>query len=52
MVELAAPDLERYPRFAQALAAAQTAELGPGDAVFIPNLCGIMSRRWSLSTSW
>ncbi|MDB5735037.1 MAG: cupin [Alphaproteobacteria bacterium] len=38
MVELAAPDLQRYPRFAQALAAAETAELGPGDAVFIPNL--------------
>ena len=38
MVNLAAPDLERYPRFADALAAAQTAELEPGDAVFIPNL--------------
>jgi hypothetical protein len=38
MVDLAAPDLERYPRFAEALATAQTAELEPGDAVFIPNL--------------
>ncbi len=38
MVKLAAPDLERYPRFAQALAAAETADLGPGDAVFTPNL--------------
>jgi len=38
MVKLAAPDLERYPRFAQALAAAETAELEPGDAVFTPNL--------------
>jgi hypothetical protein len=30
------PDLTRYPRYAQALAAAQTAELEPGDAVYIP----------------
>lgn len=38
MVNVAAPDLERYPRFAEALAAAEVAELEPGDAVFIPNL--------------
>ena len=38
MVNVAAPDLARYPRFAEALAAAETAELEPGDAVFIPNL--------------
>jgi len=38
LVNVAAPDLERYPRFAQALAAAEVAELEPGDAVFIPNL--------------
>jgi Cupin-like domain len=36
MVSLDAPDFERYPRFEQALAAAQVAELGPGDAVYIP----------------
>jgi hypothetical protein len=36
MVSLDEPDLERYPRFEQALAAAQTAELEPGDAVYIP----------------
>lgn len=36
MVSLDAPDLERYPRFAKALAAAQTAELEPGDAIHIP----------------
>jgi hypothetical protein len=36
MVSLEEPDLERYPRFEQALAAAQTAELEPGDAVYIP----------------
>jgi hypothetical protein len=36
MVSLDEPDLERYPRFAKALAAAQTAELEPGDAIYIP----------------
>ncbi len=33
------PDLDRHPRFAEALKAAQQAELGPGDAVYIPSLC-------------
>jgi hypothetical protein len=37
LVDLAAPDLERFPRFAEALAQAQVAELEPGDAVFIPS---------------
>ena len=36
MVHVTAPDLDRYPRFAEALEAAQTAELEPGDAMFIP----------------
>ncbi len=36
MVDLRNPDIERYPRFAQALAAAQVAELAPGDAIYIP----------------
>lgn len=36
MVDLAAPDFERYPRFAEALETAETAELGPGDAIYIP----------------
>jgi hypothetical protein len=36
MVSLDEPDLVRYPRYQQALAAAQTAELEPGDAVYIP----------------
>jgi hypothetical protein len=36
MVSLDQPDLIRYPRFEQALAAAQVAELEPGDAIFIP----------------
>lgn len=30
------PDLERYPRFAEALEAGMTAELGPGDGLYIP----------------
>jgi hypothetical protein len=32
------PDLERYPRFREALAVAQWTELGPGDAIYIPYL--------------
>jgi Cupin-like domain len=38
MVSLEEPDLERYPRFKEALASAQTADLEPGDAIFIPYL--------------
>jgi hypothetical protein len=36
MVDPDAPDLEAFPRFAEALRHAQVAELGPGDALFIP----------------
>lgn len=36
MVDPDAPDLTRYPRFADAHAHAQVAELEPGDALFIP----------------
>ena len=36
LVKVAAPDLERYPRFAEALSAAETVDVEPGDAVFIP----------------
>jgi hypothetical protein len=38
MVDLHAPDFSRYPRFKQALAAAQIAELEPGDVLFYPAL--------------
>jgi len=38
LVSLRQPDFARYPRFRDALAAAQTAEVNPGDAVFIPPL--------------
>jgi hypothetical protein len=36
LVSLKDPDFERYPRFRDALAAAQVADLEPGDALFIP----------------
>ena len=36
IVDLEAPDLTRFPHFAKALATAQIAELGPGEALFIP----------------
>lgn len=38
LVDMENPDLERYPRFAQALQAAQVFELEPGDALFIPSM--------------
>ena len=38
LVDFAQPDLERFPRFAQAMASARAAELGPGDAIFIPSM--------------
>jgi hypothetical protein len=38
VVDFAAPDFERYPRFREALAAARSAVLEPGDAIFIPSL--------------
>jgi cupin-like protein len=36
IVDLEAPDFSRFPRFADALATARSAELGPGDALFMP----------------
>lgn len=38
MVDLAAPDYGRFPKFHEALKHARTAELGPGDAIYIPCL--------------
>jgi hypothetical protein len=38
MVDLAAPDFERFPRLREAIAAAYVADLAPGDAIFIPTL--------------
>lgn len=36
LVELANPDLDRFPRFADAMAHAQSAVLEPGDAIYLP----------------
>ena len=38
LVDFAAPDLTRHPRFPQALAVAQVAELEPGDAIYLPSM--------------
>lgn len=38
MVDFAAPDLAKHPRFADAMAHAQTVVLEPGDAIFIPSM--------------
>jgi hypothetical protein len=38
LVDFDEPDLDRYPRFAEALAHAQVSELVPGDAIFIPSM--------------
>lgn len=36
-VDIVAPDLERHPRYAEALKTARVAELEPGDAIYIPS---------------
>ncbi len=38
LVDAEDPDLARFPRFADALAAAQVAEIEPGDALYLPSL--------------
>jgi hypothetical protein len=38
LVDFLNPDFEKFPKFAEALQHAQTAELGPGDALFIPSM--------------
>ena len=38
MVDLRAPDLDRFPRYAEAMDAALVADLEPGDAIFVPTL--------------
>jgi Cupin-like domain len=38
MVDLDRPDLDRFPRFAQAMAAAVVADLAPGDVLYYPAL--------------
>jgi hypothetical protein len=38
LVDVRNPDLDRFPRYVEALHAAVVAELGPGDAIYIPAL--------------
>lgn len=38
MVDVKQPDLDKYPKFVDALKAAKTATLKPGDAIFIPSM--------------
>ncbi len=38
LVDFHAPDFERFPKFAEAQRFGQEAELGPGDAIFIPSM--------------
>lgn len=38
LVDPYAPDLERFPRFAEAMPTARVAELEPGDALYVPSL--------------
>src|SRR5690606_1306790 len=38
LVAFVRPDLQRFPKFAEAVKHAQVAELGPGDAIFIPSM--------------
>lgn len=38
VVDFRAPDLDRYPRFREAMAVARSVELEAGDAIFIPSL--------------
>jgi len=38
LVDFSNPDFERFPKFADALKAARTYELEPGDAIFIPSM--------------
>ena len=56
LVDFANPDFERFPRFRQAREHALVAELGPGDAIYIPalwwhhvqslELCNILVNYW------
>lgn len=60
LVDFDNPDFERFPRFKEALEAAQTAELQPGDAIFIPSMwwhqvnalsdCNLLVNYWWLDS--
>ena len=38
LVDFSQPDLQRFPRFTQALEAAEVADMAPGDALYIPSM--------------
>ena len=38
LVDFSNPDFDKFPRFREALASSEVAELGPGDALYIPTL--------------
>ena len=38
LVDFSKPDFERFPKFAEAVRHAQVAEMGPGDALFLPSM--------------
>jgi Cupin-like domain len=38
LVDFSRPDFDRFPRFRMALESAMSAELGPGDAIFVPSM--------------
>ena len=38
LVDMHQPDLDQFPRFSQAWAQAQVAELNPGDAIYMPGM--------------
>lgn len=46
------PDFDRFPRFHEALDHALVTDLEPGDAIYIPALCGTASARPARSTCW
>lgn len=37
-VDFSEPDLDKHPKFSEAIKSAQVADLGPGDAIFIPSM--------------
>jgi hypothetical protein len=63
LVDFKNPDLARLPRFAEALEHAQVAEMGPGDAIFVPSMWWhhvealdgfnvLVNYWWRLSPDW
>jgi hypothetical protein len=56
IVDFANPDFARFPRFREALATGQSAELEPGDAIFVPSMWWHhvegLSRYNTLLNSW